>query len=302
MNFKNVQIGVHPINWCNDDITDPLLGDHYSYADILDQAAEAGYAGIENSRKFPRDAKLLKPELDKRGLQLTSGWCDTMFACKDLRDQYFEDLKVKAQFFQDMGAKFVIAAEGTNSSCWDPREYRAAKGVQKLSDEEWKLFTDGLNMAGRFCKENGLSLVYHVHTGTCVETHEETQRLCDMTDPDFVNLLADTGHLHFCGVDIPRFYDHFADRIKYVHLKNIRPLVLQVVREFDIDFNNAVKLGIFTVPGDNGAIDYKRVFEILAEHKYEGWMLVEAEQYLTTPTALEFAKLARSYIHETAGV
>lgn len=300
--MKNVQIGVHPINWCNDDMTDPLLGDGYSFYDIIDQAAAAGYAGIENSRKFPRDAKTLRPEFDKRGLQLTSGWCDTMFACRELRDEYFEALKEKAKFFLDMGAQYVIAAEGTNSSCWDPREYRAAKGVQKLNEEEWKLFTDGLNHAGRFCKDNGLRLVYHVHTGTCVETHEETQKLCDMTDPAYVNLLADTGHLCFCGVDIPKFYNHFADRIQYVHLKNIRPLVLQVVRAFGIDFNNAVKLGIFTVPGDEGAVDFKTVFDILDRHGFAGWMLVEAEQYLATPTALDFAKIARDYIRETAGV
>ena len=100
-------------------------------------------------------------------------------------------------------------------------------------------------------------------------------------------------------MDIPKFYDHFADRIKYVHLKNIRPLVLQVVRNFNIDFNNAVKVGIFTVPGDAGAVDFQEVFQILDRHGYE---LVEAEQYLNTPTALEFARMARNYIRETAGV
>lgn len=103
-------------------------------------------------------------------------------------------------------------------------------------------------------------------------------------------------------MNIPEFYDHFADRIKYVHLKNIRPLVLQVVREFGIDFNNAVKLGIFTVPGDDGAVDFQTVFEILAKHNYEGWMLVEAEQYLPSPSALHFAKMARSYIRQQTGL
>lgn len=27
--LQSVKIGVHPINWCNDDMTDILLGDHY---------------------------------------------------------------------------------------------------------------------------------------------------------------------------------------------------------------------------------------------------------------------------------
>lgn len=78
--------------------------------------------------------------------------------------------------------------------------------------------------------------------------------------------------------------------------------MLQVVKEFGIDFNNAVKLGIFTVPGDNGAVDFETVFEILARHGYEGWMLVEAEQYLPSPSALDFARMARDYIKKTAGL
>ncbi|MGI6009865.1 MAG: myo-inosose-2 dehydratase [Ruminococcus sp.] len=297
--FENVKFGAHPINWCNDDMHD--LGDEYSFEDIIDQAAEAGYVGIELGRKFPRDPAVLKPELEKRGLSLTSGWCDTMFACEELRDQYFEEFKEKALFFKAMDSKFVIAAEGTGSSCWDPREYRAQKGVQKLNEKEWKLFADGLNEAGAFCKENGMTLVYHVHTGTCVETFEETQKLCDMTDPELVYLLADTGHLHFCGVDIPKFFDHFGDRIKYVHLKDIRQLVLDVVKQFNIDFNNAVKVGIFTVPGD-GCIDYPEVMRMLKKHNYEGWMMVEAEQYLNTPKALEFAIMARNYLKEITGI
>ena len=122
-----------------------------------------------------------------------------------------------------------------------------------------------------------------------------------MTDENLVFLLADTGHLAFCNVDIPKFFDHIAVRIKYVHLKDIRPLVLNVVRQFKMDFNRAVKVSIFTVPGD-GCVDYPKVFEILEKPGYEGWMMVEAEQYLNTPNAFEFAKMARQYIKETAKV
>jgi len=297
--FSSVKFGAHPINWCNDDMDN--LGDEYSFENIVDQASQAGYVGIELGRKFPRDPQILKPELEKRGLSLTSGWCDTMFGCEELRDKFFDEFKEKVMFFKEMGCKFVIAAEGTGSSCWDPREYRAEKGVQKFNEKEWKLFADGLNAAGAFCKEQGMILVYHVHTGTCVETHEETQKMCDLTDPNLVYILADTGHLHFCGVDIPKFFEHFADRIKYVHLKDIRPLVLEVVKQFNIDFNNAVKAGIFTVPGD-GCIDYKAVMNILQKHNYKGWMMVEAEQYLNTPKAFEFAKMAREYLKEITGM
>ena len=56
------------------------------------------------------------------------------------------------------------------------------------------------------------------------------------------------------------------------------------------------------MPGDDGAVDFQTVFEILAKHNYEGWMLVEAEQYLPSPSALHFAKMARSYIRQQTGL
>ncbi|MCQ5130473.1 myo-inosose-2 dehydratase [Butyricicoccus faecihominis] len=297
--FYNVKIGAHPINWCNDDMD--FLGDEYTFEQIIDEAAAAGYAGIELGRKFPRDPKILRRELGKRDLVLTSGWCDTMFACAELRDEYFHAFQEKARFFQEMGCRYIIAAEGTNSSCWDPREYRAKQGVRKMNDTEWKLFTDGLNEAGAFCQTLGMELVYHVHTGTVIETLEETQKMCDMTDSNLVFILADTGHLKVCGVNIPQFFETFANRIRYVHLKDVRPLVLKIVRQFNMDFNSAVQVGLFTVPGD-GCIDYPAVFDILEKNHYQGWMMVEAEQYIKTPNAYEFAEMARGYIRKLTGV
>lgn len=297
--FYNVRLGVHPINWCNDDMD--YLGDQYSFEDIIDQAQEAGYAGIELGRKFPREVKALRRALARRGLVLTSGWCDTMFAHPELRGKFMEEFKEKARFLADMGTSVVVAAEGTHSTCWDPTEDRRKLGVQKLNEEEWKRFADGLNEAGAFCRDLGTRLVYHVHTGTVVESYSETKQLCELTDPKLVNLLADTGHLHYCGVDLEAFYRDFFHRIKYIHLKDIRPTNMQMVKAFGLDFNSAVQVDMFTVPGD-GCIDYPAIMDILEEKGYMGWMVVEAEQYLNSPTALEFAQMAREYIRGLTGL
>ena len=45
MNWEsNIKVGAHPINWCNDDMHD--LGDHYSFENIVDEAAEAVGKGL----------------------------------------------------------------------------------------------------------------------------------------------------------------------------------------------------------------------------------------------------------------
>jgi len=47
-----VRIGVNPIGWTNDDLE--TLGDDISLDTCLRETRQAGYAGIELGRKFPR--------------------------------------------------------------------------------------------------------------------------------------------------------------------------------------------------------------------------------------------------------
>lgn len=295
----NVRVGAHPICWCNDDMHD--IGDEYTFERIIDEMAEAGYAGTELGRKYPRDPKVLRKALRARKLVLTSAWSDIMFAADELAEKYFESFKEQTRFLADMGCRQVIVAEGGGSTCWDPREDRRKLGVKKLDAEGFKKFADGMNRCGDFAKSLGMQCVLHVHTGTVIETAEETAKLMAMTDADKVFLLADTGHLHYCGVDVPAFYDKFAARIKYVHLKDIRPDVLNMVKQFGLDFNSSVRVNVFTVPGD-GCIDYRAVFDILAKNEYQGWMMVEAEQNPKHANPLRYAKMARDYIRDMTGI
>ena len=57
---------------------------------------------------------------------------------------------------------------------------------------------------------------------------------------------------------------------------------------------------MFTVPGD-GAIKFDPIFEALAEAGFQGWLVVEAEQNPNKANPLEYAKKARSYLHEKLG-
>ena len=114
-------------------------------------------------------------------------------------------------------------------------------------------------------------------------------------------MLYDTGHFAFCGEDPLAAVKRYVDRIGHVHLKDVRPEVLKKVKEEDMSFLDAVKAGAFTVPGD-GSIDFKPIFDVLAENNYRGWMIVEAEQDPAKANPLEYAKKARQYIKENTGL
>ena len=93
----------------------------------------------------------------------------------------------------------------------------------------------------------------------------------------------------------------YADRIRHVHLKDIRPEKVEQVKREHLSFLQGVRLGTFTVPGD-GVIDFKPIFDVLEKTGYEGYVLVEAEQDPAIANPLEYAIKARKYIAEKAGL
>jgi sugar phosphate isomerase/epimerase len=75
------------------------------------------------------------------------------------------------------------------------------------------------------------------------------------------------------GVADPRH----GPRIMHVHLKTVRLGALDELRTLDQSFNEGVRRGVFTVPGD-GELDLRPIAEFVRGSGYQGWLVVEAEQ------------------------
>lgn len=296
MNFKNVSLGIAPIGWTNDDMPD--LGKENTFAQCVSEMALAGFTGCEIGNKFPKDREVLKRALDIRGLRIANKWFSSFILTRPF-EEVEKDFRAECEFLSFMGVKRIGASEQSYSVQGKDIPVFGHKYV--LNDEEWKTLCDGLNRLGEIAAEYGISLTYHHHMGTVVQTAEEIDRFMAMTDKDKVSLLYDTGHLAYCGEDYLAVLKKYVDRIKHVHLKDIRPAVVEQVKKENLSFLQGVRKGAFTVPGD-GSIDFKPVFEILSEAGYEGWLLVEAEQDPAVADPFEYAVKARQYIKETAGI
>lgn len=137
--------------------------------------------------------------------------------------------------------------------------------------------------------------------GTGIQNVSEIDRLMAETDPDLVSLLFDCGHLYFAEQNYLEVLQKHGERIHHVHLKDVRAEVLQTVKENDLSFLEAVKAGVYTVPGD-GNIDFEPIFQVLKEIDYKGWFVVEAEQDPAKANPFQYAKMARIYIGELTGL
>jgi myo-inosose-2 dehydratase len=264
-----IRIGANPIGWSNDDMVE--LGGHIPLEQCLSEAKAAGFEGMELGNKFPREAAKLKPVLDAHGLALVSGWYST-FLVERGADAEFEAAFAHAGLLKAMGCKVLIAAECTRTVHGDKTKPLSRRPV--MTEAEWRRFATGLTVFAGKLEAIGLTLAYHHHMGTVVQTEPEIDRLMESTGPA-VRLLLDTGHATWGGADPAALARRYRERIAHVHVKDVRREVMARAGREDWSFLKSVVEGIYTVPGD-GMIDFVQILRQLKP--YSGWVVVEAEQ------------------------
>ena len=294
---NKVKLGIAPIAWTNDDMPD--LGRVNTFEQCVSEMALAGFTGSEVGGKYPADPAVLKAALDIRGIQICNQWFSSFLISRPYEETEAEFEKA-TDFLREMGAK-VIGVSEQSYSIQGKIDQPVWEGKYVMDDEEWKLLADGLNRLGKIAKDKGMTLTFHHHMGTVVQTEEEIDRFMEMVDPELVYLLFDSGHLSFAGIDPEKVLRRYVSRVKHVHLKDIRKEMVERSRRERWSFLKGVREGVFTVPGD-GDVDFEPIFEILNEAGYEGYVVVEAEQDPAKANPYAYALKARKYIAEKTGL
>ena len=296
LNKEKVNLAIAPIAWTNDDMPD--LGAENTFEQCVSEMALAGFTGSEIGNKYPKEVDVLKHKLDVRGMRICNAWFSSLLLSEGY-EATIEAFVKHRDFLHALGAKVIGASEQGNSIQGKSVSIFGEKPV--YTDEQWELIAKGFNKMGELAREKDMYFTVHHHMGTGVQTVEEIDKLMEITDPNLVYLLFDTGHLSFSGEDVVGVLKKYVNRIKHVHLKDIRKSVIEDAKTKGYSFLDAVRAGSFTVPGD-GDFDFTPVFDILDEAGYEGWVVVEAEQDPAKANPYEYAVKARSYIREKTGL
>lgn len=295
---EKVKLGIAPIAWTNDDLPD--LGKENTFEQCVSEMALAGFTGSEVGNKYPRDPRVLKKALELRGLEICNQWFSSFLLTKPF-EEVEKEFRAQLDFLKAMGAKIIGASE-QSYSVQGQQDTPVFGHKYVMNDQEWERFCEGMNRLGKIAfEEYGIHLTFHHHMGTVVQNPDEVERMMAHTDPKYVSLLYDTGHFAYCGADPLEMVKKYADRIRHVHLKDIRREVVEKVRRENLSFLEGVRQGAFTIPGD-GCIDFEPIFQVLEENSYEGYMLVEAEQDPAKADPLEYAVRARKFIAEKTGL
>jgi inosose dehydratase len=157
----------------------------------------------------------------------------------------------------------------------------AAGGVKKPVDKEvYELFAMGCEEIGKRCREMGVNVAFHNHAWTLIETKEEIEFLANNTASDSFFFAFDIGHLALMGMDPGEIMEEFKERIKYIHLKDVKD-------------NEFIELG-------EGIVNFGKVKKVLVSIDYKGWLVAELDRSKLPP--LESAKKQRKFIKEVFGI
>ena len=296
--LRDCLVGANPIIWSNDDFEE-LAGD-VPLDTILREMRLAGYAGTELGHAYPRTPAALAEPLSRHGLRLVSGWHSTYLASHELADEE-KTFRAHLTLLKTFGAHVAIVAECTRC-IHGTREAALGFDAQlypRLTAAEWPRLIAGLKRLAALAAGEETKIVYHHHMGTVIQNEGDLDQLLGAV-PDLF-LVLDPGHLAFAGIDPVAVAKRHASRIAHVHLKSVRPAIVERARREGWSFCRAVSEGVFTIPGD-GSVDFPAIFRILAKADYRGWLVVEAEEDPVKVPALPKAKTARKYVRQHAGV
>jgi inosose dehydratase len=267
---------------------------------FLDEVAAAGYTRIELGPYgyLPTDPSRLKEELGKRGLAMTAGTIFEHLHRPDSWESTWRAVSAAAELTTAMGAKHLVVIP----SMWRDPSTGEIVEPPELDDESWSRHGRQVTELGkRIAGEYGLKTQFHPHADAHVDTHEHVERFLAETDGDYVNLCLDTGHISYCGGDNLKLIQDYPERIGYVHLKQVDPVVLAAVVEEGVGFGEAVKRGVMCEP-PRGLPELPPVLDALAGLDVELFAIVEQDLYPCAPdTPLPIAERTLAYLATHGG-
>jgi len=142
------------------------------------------------------------------------------------------------------------------------------------SDEQLKRLANTLNEIGRQTIALGIRLAPHPHIWGPLEREKDMRRVMELTDPKYVWMTADLGHLELGGGDAVQIVKDYFPRIAEIHLKDTyakyrgnTETPTQAMHRTASVYHN---LG-------GGGVDFPAVFKVLRERHFKGWAVFDVD-------------------------
>jgi inosose dehydratase len=260
---RNIRIGHTGITWSNNQIDQAIrdiagLGFHglETFGNVLESwEARGGLGAVLEQNKLP----------------LISAYCTANLTDPTRRNQEREKMVAWGNLIKKYGGGIsVIGPNNVNRSNFDFKMYK--------SD-----IVAALNEYARALTDLGLTAVLHQHTGTCVESRDETYAVMEAVDTRYVKFGPDVGQLAKGGSDPVKVVKDFLPVIQHMHLK---------------DFSGGQHYLGYS-PLGQGKVDLVAILDLMEGKQTAGMVMVELDSSPNMPlNGLETARVAKGFLEK----
>jgi inosose dehydratase len=290
--MSTIRVGSAPDSW---GVWFPEDPQQTPYQRFLDEVADAGYEWIELGPYgyLPTDPQQLADELAARNLKLSAGTVFEHLHQPDSWDAVWNQVRDIAYLTAAAGGRHVVVIP----EMWRDPSSGAVLEPRILTDDQWAAKTRSVDELGKAMFEQyGVALQYHPHADSHVGSQDEVFRFLESTDPQYVNLCLDTGHISYCGGDNLAIIAKYPSRIGYLHLKQVDPAVIAKVEAQDLPFGEAVRLGAMIEP-PLGVPDLPPLLDAVEQLDIDIFAIVEQDLYpCAVDVPLPIAQRTRKYL------
>jgi inosose dehydratase len=265
-----MRLGYHSITWGGvvghpvgvTSIKDLYYLTNGSMGQAFRDISTAGYEGTElfdgNVAAYADRPDELRQLLHEARLELVSVYTGANFVYADILPDELYRVEKAAELAAMFGAERLVVGGGA----------RRAAGT---TDEDFRRLAEGLDRVTDIAEAHGLTASYHPHLTTIVESPDDLERLLPHTR---IGFCPDTAHLAAGGGDPAELIRRYPDRIRHVHLKDLR----------DGEF----------LPLGEGDLDFADIVRAVRESGYDSWLMVELDSYDGDPR--DAALISKAYL------
>jgi inosose dehydratase len=254
-----------PVSWGVSEV--PGWGYQMSAERVLGEAASLGLSAIEAGPEgfLPSDPAGARRMLGEHGLGLVGGFVPVVLHRAERREGELAAVERQAEYFAAAGGEVFIVAASTGREGYEDAE--------ELGEGSWEELFGGLASVDEIGDRHDLTVAVHPHFGTVIERRHHVERFLEGCE---TALCLDTGHLMLGGDDPVRVAEVAAGRMGIVHLKDVDRRLAELVAAGELDYEKAVRQGVFKPLGD-GDVDTERVIELIEGSGYKGWYVLEQD-------------------------
>ena len=143
------------------------------------------------------------------------------------------------------------------------------------SEDQLKALADTANEIGHRTLKFGVKLSLHAHMWGPMEREHDFRTVMELTDPNYVYLILDTGHNVLGGMDVVKMTDEFFPRITEFHLKDTFPQWRGNKAGPTQQMHK--QKSVYASVGQGGGVDFPGVFAVMRKRHFKGWAVFDID-------------------------